>query len=267
VVALAEAYRRREHAESMAELLARRGEEQRRAMAQLADALGPVKARPARALVAFSGHIPVWRETGRASILRLIDAGRASARGLGRWLESQRVLDDPADVSYLTLDELMLRPWDRARELAAARRAEEKLFESVRLPALWRGAPDLPAEVAGEPEPEVTRLDGLGVSSGVAEGVVEVVDDQDEADLPEGAVLVCRATDPSWASLFPLVEAVVTDVGSAMSHAAIVCRELGIPCVANTRFGSTRLRTGMRVRVDGNAGVVEVLSAERLPRR
>jgi phosphoenolpyruvate synthase/pyruvate phosphate dikinase len=61
-------------------------------------------------------------------------------------------------------------------------------------------------------------------------------------------------------TLFPLAEAVVTDVGSQLSHAAIVCRELGLPCVANTRNGTARLRDGMRVRVEGSAGTVTVLS-------
>jgi phosphohistidine swiveling domain-containing protein len=75
----------------------------------------------------------------------------------------------------------------------------------------------------------------------------------------ELTVMVCKATDPGWASLFPLAQAVITDVGSALSHAAIVCRELGLPCVANTRTGTRHLRDGMRVRVNGSTGVVDVL--------
>jgi phosphoenolpyruvate synthase/pyruvate phosphate dikinase len=72
-------------------------------------------------------------------------------------------------------------------------------------------------------------------------------------------VLVRRAADPSWASLGPLAAAAVTDVGSAMSHAAIVCRELGVPCVANTRTGIRQLREGMHGRVDGLVAMVEVV--------
>lgn len=88
---------------------------------------------------------------------------------------------------------------------------------------------------------------------------MRVVLDLDEADVEDGTVIVCTATDISWASLFPLAEAVVTDLGSAMSHAAIVCRELGLPCVANTWTGTRDLWDGMRVRVDGTEGTVEVL--------
>jgi pyruvate,water dikinase len=56
-----------------------------------------------------------------------------------------------------------------------------------------------------------------------------------------------------------LCSALVVDIGGALSHAAVVARELGIPCVVNTRTGSRVLCTGDRVRVDGTAGTVEVL--------
>ena len=56
--------------------------------------------------------------------------------------------------------------------------------------------------------------------------------------------------------MFHYAAAVVIDIGSAMSHGAIVARELGVPCVINTKDGSRRLRSGDRVRVDGDAGIV-----------
>jgi pyruvate,water dikinase len=58
-----------------------------------------------------------------------------------------------------------------------------------------------------------------------------------------------------------LSAALVVDIGGALSHAAVVARELGIPCVVNTRHGSRTLHTGDRVRVDGTTGTVEVLAA------
>ena len=142
------------------------------------------------------------------------------------------------------------------------------MFDRMVLPHVWRGEPDIEigapvADVMADRRPDT--VEGLGVSAGIAEGIVRVVRDLDDADIDEGTVLVCRATDPSWASLFPLAEAVVTDVGSAMSHAAIVCRELGLPCVAGTRNGTTTLRDGMRVRVDGTTGRVEILQSAPTP--
>jgi pyruvate,water dikinase len=71
-------------------------------------------------------------------------------------------------------------------------------------------------------------------------------------------VLVCRTTLPSWTSLFRIAGAVVTDSGGALSHAAIVAREYGLPCVVATRIGTVAIRDGQMVTVDGGAGTVRL---------
>jgi phosphoenolpyruvate synthase/pyruvate phosphate dikinase len=72
-------------------------------------------------------------------------------------------------------------------------------------------------------------------------------------------VLVSSTTDPSWSSIMFISSALVVDIGGPLSHAAVVARELGVPCVVNTRDGTERLQTGDRVRVDGGTGTVEIL--------
>ena len=263
VVELAATYRSRRATEDVNQLVLRRRREHAAAVRRLEQALGSIRSIPARALVRFAAHAPMWRETGRASILRAVDVARAASRIVGRDLAHAGVLDDPADVRFLTIDEIAHGDRDRWPDLVSQRRSHHAIFDRIVLPHVWRGQPDIEIVaptadvVATECWPDA--VEGLGVSAGIAEGIVRVVRDLDEADIDEGTVLVCRATDPSWASLFPLAEAVVTDVGSAMSHAAIVCRELGLPCVAGTRNGTTTLRDGMRVRVDGTTGRVEIL--------
>lgn len=270
IAALAERYRAREG--DVDGLVERRRSEYDAAVRRLESALGPVRSVPARALVRFASHAPVWRETGRASILRCVDVARAASRSLGRHLAESGVLEDANDVCFLTIDELVGLPAARgARHLdgrsiadtVAARRQDHRAFERMRLPHVWRGIPVIETvdgeTGGGEDLRSGDVVTGIGVSNGVAEGTVRVVTELDDADFDEGVVLVCTATDPSWASLFLLADAVVTDVGSAMSHAAIVCRELGLPCVANTRIGTSSLRDGMRVRVDGALGTVEVI--------
>jgi phosphohistidine swiveling domain-containing protein len=269
VVELAATYRSRHGAEDVDQLVLRRRREHAVAVQRLEQALGPIRSIPARALVRFAAHAPTWRETGRASMLRAVDVARAASRAVGRDLADAGVLEDPTDVRFLTIDEIARGDRDRWADLVCQRRAHHARFDRIVLPHVWRGEPAIeiatPAAdvVAAERWPDT--VEGLGVSAGVAEGIVRVVRDLDDADIDEGAVLVCRATDPSWASLFPLAEAVVTDVGSAMSHAAIVCRELGLPCVAGTRTGTTVLRDGMRVRVDGTTGRVEILDGAPTP--
>jgi pyruvate,water dikinase len=75
--------------------------------------------------------------------------------------------------------------------------------------------------------------------------------------LQPGEILVTAFTDIVWTPFFPRAAAVVTDVGAALSHAAIVARELGIPAVVGCGDATRRLKTGDRVRVDGGRGTVE----------
>jgi len=104
------------------------------------------------------------------------------------------------------------------------------------------------------------QIKGIPVSPGVVEGVVRVIRHEDElSHLQPGEILVAQITAPSWASAFSVVAGVITDIGGMMSHAAIICREYGMPAVVSTGFATTRLKTGQRVRMDGRKGVVTPL--------
>jgi len=103
-------------------------------------------------------------------------------------------------------------------------------------------------------------LTGFGGSPGVVEGVARVVlDVRDVGKIEEGEILVAPVTSPSWTPVFGKVAAAVSDIGGIMSHAAIVAREYGMPAVVGTGNATARIRSGDRVRVDGDAGVVTIL--------
>ncbi|MGE4124757.1 MAG: PEP-utilizing enzyme [Pusillimonas sp.] len=105
-------------------------------------------------------------------------------------------------------------------------------------------------------------LQGIAASPGVVEGIVRVIRHEKEiSDLQPGEILVAAITAPSWASAFSVVAGVVTDIGGLMSHAAIVCREYGMPAVVSTGFATAQLKTGQRIRIDGYKGTVEQLAA------
>ena len=105
------------------------------------------------------------------------------------------------------------------------------------------------------------ELRGVGASAGVAEGPARVIDSPQElADVVEGEILVCVATAPAWAPVFGKIGATVSDVGGMMCHAAILCREYGIPAVLGTGSASRQIKTGDVLRVDGQAGIVTVLA-------
>jgi len=103
-----------------------------------------------------------------------------------------------------------------------------------------------------------TELRGIAVSSGTAAGPARViVDPGDPRGLEPGAILVCAITDPSWTPLFLVAGAVVCDTGAALSHAAIVARELGIPAVMSVH-GIASVPDGTWLEVNGDTGIVRV---------
>jgi phosphohistidine swiveling domain-containing protein len=105
-----------------------------------------------------------------------------------------------------------------------------------------------------------SELTGAAASPGRIEGVARVVRSVREiADVRDGEILVCGSTSPAWAPIFSKIRGTVTDVGGVMSHAAIVCREYGLPAVVGTGRATSQIRTGQTIRVDGSAGVVTLL--------
>lgn len=101
------------------------------------------------------------------------------------------------------------------------------------------------------------HLAGIGVSPGVASGRARVVYNVSEAgDLEPGDVLVCGTTDPSWVPLFMVAGGVVCEIGAQASHAAIVSREMGVPCAVSVTGARSRIPSGALVTVDGSTGTV-----------
>ena len=227
------------------------------AQAALLDALPAMRRRPARLVLRLARRYVPLREVGKTAFLQCIDVGRGAAHRLGELLAADGTLADADDIALLTTEEVLRGavPTD-VRSLVEQRRVERDHYLSVRLPDSWTGEPSpIPSTDAGV-QVEGDELEGLGVSPGVYEGTVRVVRDPYDPTLEPGEVLVCETTDPSWASLMFVSGALVIDIGGAVSHGAIVARELGVPCVIGTRRACGWLQTGDLVRVDGNSGKV-----------
>lgn len=104
-------------------------------------------------------------------------------------------------------------------------------------------------------------LKGIAASGGIAEGVVKIVHGLNDADkFNEGDILVAEATEPSMVIMMNKAGAIVTDKGGLTCHAAIVSRELGIPCVVATKKAAETLRDGMKIKVDGSKGEVYIIN-------
>lgn len=105
-----------------------------------------------------------------------------------------------------------------------------------------------------------SKLEGMAASPGKVTGKARVIRSASELDLiEEGEILVTPVTAPSWAPVFGKIRATVTDIGGMMSHAAIVCREYGLPAVTGTGNASTTIQTGQMLEVDGTTGHVNII--------
>lgn len=242
-----------------------RGNRRREAEQQLLTDLPGWQKPLARLVLKLAARYIPLRGIGKAAFLRCSDIARLATREYGAWLAEVGLLPDADAAFFLTVEELLASvPRPDLAEVVAQRRAVQAEYRKLELPESWRGTPTprVIAEAAPDASDSVT---GLAVSTGVVEGVARVIHDPEGDDyLEPGEILVCRTTDPSWASTLMVASALVIDIGGAISHGAIVARELGIPCVIGTRTGTRVIRTGDKLRVDGGAGTVEILrSADR----
>ena len=118
----------------------------------------------------------------------------------------------------------------------------------------------LRAEPAGDRGTGVVEIRGFPAAKGVVEGLARVITTvTDLHTVQPGEILVCGGTTTEWTPAFGIILACVCDTGGSLTHAAIVSREYGIPCVVGTAVATTMIKTGDRVRVDGRAGTVQVL--------
>lgn len=209
------------------------------------------------------------RERTKTNNIRFIQEIRVPMRELGRRFVERDVFDHVEDFGFVLYDEVdeLLGPVpERLTERVRERRASYADLSAKVPPFVFVGETtdpmgwtlrvdtDAPRMVGGE------SIQGYPGCPGVAEGRARVIlDSHDPTALEPGDVLVAPITDPSWTPLFVPASAVVVDVGAALSHAIIVSRELGIPCVVSATDATRRIPDGALVRVDGNSGMVTVL--------
>lgn len=203
-------------------------------------------------------------EIGKAAYVMPLDGARAAARRLGIELVAAGRIDDIDDTFFMTIPELQQAvsgTLPQARELVEFRRNARAEYREMRLPVHFTGMPaPAAADDTVRPIGGQVELSGVASGGGSIEGRARVVlDPNDDVELEEGDILVCKFTDPSWAPLFTLAEALVIDLGGAASHGAVVAREMGIPYVIGTQVGTATIRDGDRLQVDGATNTVRIL--------
>ena len=221
------------------------------------------------ALASSARTIPL-REKTKLIAVTTINEVRLALRELGRRGVTAGYYAAPEDVMMLLESELDDYVADPARfaPVIAERLAQYLALFEIEPPFIIdtdpAPLPRWPRRARPRPAPAKTGevLKGIGGSAGQFQGRARVAMDLPAAmALEPGEILVAPLTDAAWTPLFLVAGAVVVDVGALNSHAVVVSRELGIPCVLSLQDGTARLRDGMELAVDGTAGTVTVISA------
>jgi pyruvate,water dikinase len=253
-------------AEDHARVVATREAAEAAAFAVLAGS--PKRLRAFKSLLAETQRLlPIREEQTRELTISWPVMRRAVTR-IGEALVAQGALAQPDDVFFLTRSEVLsalagerLAPTVNVAERRATRELQARLVPPNFVGQVSRAMGSIPgafARMVGAARSEKALVSGSPASAGRATGAVRVIRGPDDfGDLLPGEVLVAPLTAPAWTPLFTRAAAVVTDVGSAASHASIIAREYGIPAVVGCGDATARLRTGMRVTVDGSTGNVE----------
>ena len=210
------------------------------------------------------------RERSKTTIIRVVHEVRMAMWELGRRAVEAGDLAHRRDLCLLFVDEVeryLADDLPEIRSTVADRMTHHDWLRTLEPPFIingtvppnteWPLKGSAPVPVANEGDQLIGNPGCPGVFTGRAR---VVLDPADPSVLEPGDVLVAPVTDPAWTPLFVPAGAVVVDVGAALSHAIIVSRELGIPCVVSATDATRRIPDGAEIEVDGGTGIVTVLS-------
>ncbi len=217
----------------------------------------------------IAGNVMIFQERSKANFIRVINEIRVAFEELGTQAVNLGHLSDHKHIFMLTDDELetyvsdpaamRLKLEDRFAMYEELKELEPPFFiKDGIVPALSTykklGSEQVESAVAGD------ILVGVAGSPGTVTGTAKVIlDPTDPFTLEPGDILVAPLTDPSWTPLFMTAGAVVVDVGGQRSHAVIVSRELGLPCVISVTDGTKKIPNGSQIEVNGSTGEVTIL--------
>ncbi|MBT8450936.1 MAG: pyruvate, water dikinase [Deltaproteobacteria bacterium] len=203
------------------------------------------------------------REHTKSALVAVTTAFKHAYRTLGSQLTQEGWLPDPDAVFFLTHQELgeLLGGRRELSGVAVSRRRVIDYQMPLHFAEVFRNRPD-PLELGPAVDGD-RALVGKPVSRGKVTGRARVVETLEQAAaLEAGEILIAPITDVGWTPYFSLIAGLATDVGSAVSHGAVVAREYGLPAVVNLRVATSRIQTGDLVTLDGDRGTLTHAEAE-----
>jgi rifampicin phosphotransferase len=231
-----------------------------------AETHGTLKAGMASAGLFFS-----MRERGKSATIRVIHEAKLAFMELGRRMVTEGVIADPQQVFMLLdseLDAFLANPRSFKANIAERDKQYIALYdlEPPYIIKLEEGVPPIsawPKRGGAKTDHGAAKvgdvLQGGAGAPGVVTGIARVVlDPNDPSAVGPGDIMIAPTTDPSWTPLFLAAGGVVVNVGAVASHAAIVCRELGVPCAVSVVDATSRIPDGATVTIDGSNGRVTI---------
>jgi phosphohistidine swiveling domain-containing protein len=207
-----------------------------------------------------------FREDSRFDRVRFKGVSRKLVLKLGNALVEKNWLNTSEDLFYLTYDEVMSLTHDSYgpgywKDLVALRKRHLNEFKGLKLPdrILSNDLTSVKKFAINTQVNNQSSLKGIPCSGGLIETECEIVLDLNQAPSLTGKILVAERTDPSWGYFFVGVKGIIIEKGSMLSHAAIISRELGIPCIINVKNATSILKSGMKVKMNGDTGEIEII--------
>ncbi|QSH41912.1 PEP/pyruvate-binding domain-containing protein [Lentisphaerota bacterium ZTH] len=220
-----------------------------------------IKAKILKFLYRYIETFAGYRETHKYYLIYTIDQLRRKVISQAENLYAEGRIDSINQVFDLTLEELQSSLKDSNYDIRARANRNivfpNKLRTYPKLPTIF----DSRGLILRPPVKEMLKgeISGTPVSAGIASGPVKVMHSPTEKPFNKGDILVARATDPAWTTLFVNASAVILEVGGVLQHGALVAREYGLPCITGVANATSLWKDGDSVEVDGSAGRIRNL--------
>jgi pyruvate,water dikinase len=205
------------------------------------------------------------KETVKSLIVRKLALTRKILLELGNRITSKKILESPKDIFFLQLPELNellsgKNDGELIRNLIIQRQTEYAKNLLIEPPPIVYGHFDPTSIEETKVDENIKMLQGVPVHPGIVEGPARVILRTGEDTVQPGEILVAPFTDPGWTPYFLNAAGIVMDLGGVLSHGSIIAREYGIPAVVNVGPATKIIKTGQIIRVDGNLGIVTIIS-------
>lgn len=214
------------------------------------------------------------RENTRFARTRIYGVVRSMFYAIGEDFTKANIIDKKEDIFYLSFQELKgafegTNTIQNLRAVIDVRRAEYEIYKdiepaarfSTRGPVYWHNQHTEKEEIIEFDESTLlpNQMKGTPCSPGEITGIIKVIMGPEDDMVLNGEILVTDRTDPGWIPLYPSISALLVERGGLLSHSAIVAREMGLPTVVGIKGLTKKLKSGMKVKMNGETGLIEIL--------